>query len=158
MNNKIISTIEKYPGTILETLGVSEDVLSSILPLTSLIPVNEEVPYAKVYEMFINELKPLRDIPELLGFEERQVSAFAGDIIGTLQNFVSESMRVSRKSSDQFDIYEYAEEVNADYYCHKTGNIYHIQEYNRARKFGLPTPGIRVSYNGETIGYAQRLE
>ena len=52
------------------------------------------------------------------------------------------------------DIFEYAKEYDADYYEMQTGNIYHVQEYNRAKRLGLPTPvdGIRVSRDGETIG------
>jgi len=158
MNNKISMTIEKYPATILETLGVSEEVISSLLPLTGLIPMEEDSAYAKVYNAYINELKRLDEIPGLLDLDVRQVSAFAGDIIGTLSGMLTESMKASRKTGSEFDIYEYADECNADYFHIQTGYIYHIQEYNRARKFGLPTPGIRVSQDGVTIGYAERLE
>ena len=41
---------------------------------------------------------------------------------------------------------------NADYYDMNRDRIYHIQEYNRAKSFGLPTEGIRVSEGGRTIG------
>ena len=53
------------------------------------------------------------------------------------------------------DIFKYAKEYNADYYEMSTGNTYHVQEYNRAKKFGLPlpVPGIRVSRDGVDIGY-----
>lgn len=56
------------------------------------------------------------------------------------------------------DIYEYARNINynADYYEQSTGYIYHIQEYGRALMFEFPTPGIRVSENGVTIGYARK--
>lgn len=55
------------------------------------------------------------------------------------------------------DIYQQADAMDADYYDMETGNIFLIQEYNRARRFGLPTPGIRViSPDGEFIGYARR--
>lgn len=66
----------------------------------------------------------------------------------------------STKKSDGFDIYKYAEKYNADYYDPCTGYIYLVQEYNRALKFGLPTPasGIRVMYNGEVIGVARKLD
>ena len=54
------------------------------------------------------------------------------------------------------DIYKYASKFDADYYDPHTGYIYHVQEYNRAIRFGLPTIGIRVSENGVTIGYARK--
>lgn len=54
------------------------------------------------------------------------------------------------------DIYEQAEKMDADYYDFHTGYIYGIQEYNRAKKFGLPTPGIKVYDNGVCIGIARR--
>ena len=56
------------------------------------------------------------------------------------------------------DIYSYAESIDygADYLDQHTGYIYHIQEYGRKLKlFGMNSEGIRVSYNGETIGYAR---
>lgn len=53
------------------------------------------------------------------------------------------------------NIYEQAEMMDADYYDFHTGNTYMIQEYNRAKKLGLPTKGIRVvGPDGNTIGYA----
>lgn len=57
------------------------------------------------------------------------------------------------------DIYAYAKSIdyNADYYDHHTGYIYKIQDYGRALKFGLPTPGIMVSdSNGNLIGVARK--
>ena len=71
------------------------------------------------------------------------------------------------------NIYEYAKSINygADYYEPRTGYIYHIQEYGEAIKSGKEVPGfvynngkikftteprIRVSHNGETIGYAEK--
>lgn len=57
------------------------------------------------------------------------------------------------------DIYEQAKQMNADYYDFNTGYTYLIQEYNRAIKLGLPTPGIRVMDSaGNIIGVAQRKE
>ena len=54
------------------------------------------------------------------------------------------------------DIYEYAKQFNADYQDHN-GNIYKVQEYNRAIKLGLPTPGIKVyDWTGNFLGYAQK--
>lgn len=58
------------------------------------------------------------------------------------------------------EIYSYAKSINygADYFDFHTGCTYHIQEYGNAIKNGLPTEGIRVSRDGETIGYAQKPE
>lgn len=56
------------------------------------------------------------------------------------------------------DIFEQARLFpNADYYDFHTGLIYHIQEYTKAKKMGLPTNGIRISSasDGETIGYVK---
>lgn len=53
------------------------------------------------------------------------------------------------------DIYEYAKTYNADYYDYNTGYIYKVQDYNRAIKLGLPTPGIKiVDSDGNALGYA----
>ena len=56
------------------------------------------------------------------------------------------------------DIYAYAESIDymADYYDWNTGYTYHITDYGRALKFGLPTNGIAVSENGKVIGYARK--
>ena len=57
------------------------------------------------------------------------------------------------------DIYQQAKEMNADYYDYSTGYTYLIQEYNRAVKLGLPTPGIRVKDQfGNIIGVAKQKE
>ena len=51
------------------------------------------------------------------------------------------------------DIFQYAKENNADYLDMNTFIIYHVQEYNKSKEFGLPTKGIRYSRDGKTIGY-----
>ena len=57
------------------------------------------------------------------------------------------------------DIFKRAEEFDADYYEMRTGYTYHIQEYNRAKRFGLPTIGIRVTdYEGNEVGYCREPE
>ena len=50
------------------------------------------------------------------------------------------------------DIFEFAKRNNCDYYDFHTGYTYHVQEYNRAKKFGLPTSGIRVTLDNRNIG------
>lgn len=57
------------------------------------------------------------------------------------------------------DIYAYAESIGyaADYMDPHTGYIYHIQDYGRALRFGLPTPGIVVSdSDGTILGVARK--
>lgn len=57
------------------------------------------------------------------------------------------------------DIYEYAKMFDADYYDHKTGNIYKIQNYNKAVRLGLPTKGIEVyDCYGNFLGIAKKKE
>jgi hypothetical protein len=69
---------------------------------------------------------------------------------------------VTPKSSHKSgtDIYEIAKDPlyqNADYYDNHTGYIYQTAAYNRAKRFGLPTPGISVidGTTGELLGYAK---
>ena len=48
---------------------------------------------------------------------------------------------------------------NADYYDIWTGNTYHIAEYTRAKRFGLPNLGIRVTDQfGNELGYVRERE
>lgn len=64
------------------------------------------------------------------------------------------------------EIYSYAKSIDymADYYDMWTGYTYGIQEYGRAKKFGLPTPaelqfgtdGIIVYEDGRPIGVATK--
>lgn len=57
------------------------------------------------------------------------------------------------------DIYKQAQEMDADYYDMNTGYTYHIQEYNRMKKFFNIDGKIRVSDStGKTIGYARKAE
>ena len=57
------------------------------------------------------------------------------------------------------DIFEQAKKMDADYYDIHTGYTYLIQEYNRAKRFGLPTLGIRVlGPDGKIIGMVTEKE
>ena len=58
------------------------------------------------------------------------------------------------------DIFEQAAACpNADYYDMWTGNTYHIAEYTRAKRFGLPNLGIRVTDQfGNELGYVRERE
>lgn len=51
------------------------------------------------------------------------------------------------------DIYEYSRMFGQDYYDKNTNMMYHIEEYNEQIKNGIQPKGIRVSVNGETVGY-----
>lgn len=54
------------------------------------------------------------------------------------------------------DIFEIAKQYGeADYYDMHTGYTYMTAEYNRAKRFGLPTLGIRVFENGVHIGWVR---
>ena len=94
--------------------------------------------------------------------------AWFHDIIGTAKVIGETIYRKRNKArgmitnastnNSGFDIYKYAEEnPYADYMDMHTGYIYHIADYMRAKRFGLPTPGIAVSENGKIIGYAQKM-
>lgn len=52
------------------------------------------------------------------------------------------------------DIFKQAAKMDADYYDFSTGHIYLIQEYNKAKRLGLPTEGIKVvdSLTKQVIG------
>ena len=51
------------------------------------------------------------------------------------------------------NIFEQAKEFDADYLDANTGYIYRIQDYNRAKKLGLPAIGISVyDLDGNFIG------
>jgi hypothetical protein len=51
------------------------------------------------------------------------------------------------------DIFKQAEEANADYLDTQAGLIFKIQDYNRAKKLGLPTAGIEVcDLEGNYVG------
>lgn len=52
------------------------------------------------------------------------------------------------------DIFKQAEKMDADYYDFSTGYIFLIQEYNKAKRLGLPTEGIKVvdSLTKQVIG------
>ena len=44
-------------------------------------------------------------------------------------------------------------ELDVDYMDMNNGYIYHIQEYNKARKLNLMTLGIRVTVDRQLVGY-----
>lgn len=57
------------------------------------------------------------------------------------------------------DIYQIAKDPmyqNADYYDMSSGIIYHTADYNRAIRFGLPTPGIMCTLPDGSKGIARQ--
>ena len=167
--DKIVRTIERYPGTVMDTLRIYDSIaIVNLCKEGNLVPDNTTTSdYGKFYDEYINNGSRLEDIPEITGIPESTVSAWASDFIGTLFIHLENNSETEPDSENEQDstksyfyegtspIYKRASEMDADYYEMSTGRIYHIQEYNRAKKFGLPSQGIRVSVDGHTIGYAQ---
>ena len=151
--------IEIHPGRITKTLNIEHDVLMKLIP-EYLLPNEDNIGYTKFYKSFVEENNPLSEVPKLTGLSESTCSAWASDFVWSIAVVVDKYHRReeerNKKSNSGFDIYEYAKTCNADYYDICTGYIYHIMEYNNAIRLGLPTYGIRVSYDGKTIGYAQK--
>lgn len=57
------------------------------------------------------------------------------------------------------DIYEWAQNNDADYYDSSTQRIYKVMDYNFANRNGLPSPGIAVyDYLGKFLGYAEKKD
>ena len=57
------------------------------------------------------------------------------------------------------DIFKYAEEYDADYHDVIRGRIYKVQNYNLAKKRGLPARMEVVDdMTGELIGYVEEKE
>ncbi len=165
--NKLLRAVDKFPGTLKESLGVSDDMLVKLLNNSPFKPIDNSTDsqYNKFYNLYVVENKPLKEVCE----EVRYASAFASDIIGTLKSIlendektttVEPSSTSKEKKKSGFDIYEYAKTYDADYLDNHTGFIYLVQEYNRAIKFGLPTSGIRVldSSTNTIIGIAKKEE
>lgn len=140
---------------------------------------------------YIYDNIPLEDCISKYGISKLAASAWASDVIGTVDVELGKLLeclndQVEDNTSDDeenlltkipeereeknneedrnmssnkgFDIYKYADEFDADYYEMGTGRIYHVQDYNRARKYGLPTNGIAVTENGVLIGYCEKAD
>lgn len=56
----------------------------------------------------------------------------------------------------EMDVYKLAAHIDADYIDPVTGRVYLIQQYNYARRNGIPMPGIQIidSTTSSFIGYA----
>ena len=44
-------------------------------------------------------------------------------------------------------------ELDVDYYDMERGYLFHIQDYNYQNKNGLPNKGIKVTVDGDLVGY-----
>lgn len=152
--------IEEYPGTILEATGLSHEIITKAIKDKSLSKNdNDSDEYIKFYDAYVVCGIPLKDIPEEIGIDERSCSAWASDIVPTIKDrYGMYAVETVSTNGMGMDIYTYAEKMDADYYDFHTGYTYLVRQYNRARMFGLPTPGIAVAYNGEIIGYARKLD
>ena len=166
------TTIEQYAGTIMESVPEATDVIVEKVLKQLVYNVKEtSETFRQFCLMYLDEKTPLKDIPGKMGISKLMASAWAADIIGTVQNMTvgynrkpemdkKEVLIDERPSKCQvhpkingMDIFEYAKQFNADYMDMYTGIIYHIQDYNHAKRMGIPNLGIRVSQDGNTLGY-----
>lgn len=165
--SKLLRAVDEFPGTLKESLGVSDDMLVKLLNNSPFKPkdISTNSQYNKFYNLYVVENRPLKEVYEEVKF----ASAFASDIIGTLKSILEKNEKTTpvgqlntskEKKKTEFDIYEYAKEYDADYLDNHTGYIYLVQEYNRAIKLGLPAIGIRVldSTTNTIIGIAKKEE
>lgn len=44
-----------------------------------------------------------------------------------------------------FDIFEYAETHKEDYYDEEDQKLYHVKEFRRLRRMGIPVHGIKIT-------------
>lgn len=163
-------TIVNYPGTIYSSIemdGLDKETLLQIADKYINDSKNSD-DFNKFIKAFIIDGLPLSKVLLATGLKESTCSAWASDLIPAIANdfkkFKLEHARNQKQevnsssNNSGFDIYKYTEEFDADYYDMHTGYIYLVQEYNRARKFGLPVHGIRIIDNGQVIGYARKLD
>ena len=161
--------IDKHPGTILETTGFStQEELNNFIETHCserlFIYDNTSESYKKILQEYVFNGTRLDEIPQKCHISTITTSALASDICGTI---IGEKERVygkptkveePRPKKSGFDIYEYAEQMPyADYMDMHTGLIYHIPEYIAAKNSGDVSARIRVTDNGVTIGYAEKL-
>ena len=166
MSEYLISTIEKFPGTVMEATGCKESWLDEWMKGDGknefLNPTFTHEDFLRFSNEYLINKTRLDEIPNKVGITSKAASAWAADIIGIIRNLIveevakksSELYAITKKNDGNFDIYEYAEKFDVDYYDMHTGRTYLVQEYNRAKRFGLPTVGIRVVEDGVVIGYA----
>ena len=110
------------------------------------------------FSVFLSVVLANKEIPE-------GHNGWVADIKTTVESVAKEMMKKSiqnskKNSGNGFDIYELAKDPlyqNADYYDMHTGNVYHTAAYNRAKRFGLPCPGIYVTLADGSRGICRPL-
>ena len=110
------------------------------------------------FSVFLSVVLANKEIPE-------GHNGWVADIKATVESVAKEMMKKSiqnskKNSGNGFDIYELAKDPlyqNADYYDMHTGNVYHTAAYNRAKRFGLPCPGIYVTLADGSRGICRPL-
>ena len=110
------------------------------------------------FSVFLSVVLANKEIPE-------GHNGWVADIKATVESVAKEMMKKSiqnskKNSGNGFDIYELANDPlyqNADYYDMHTGNVYHTAAYNRAKRFGLPCPGIYVTLADGSRGICKPL-
>lgn len=161
---KLLSTIEKFPRTIVEYSGVTHEIVIEIYEKnckpTTYDPCDD---YNKFIQSYVYDGTRLVDVPTNTGLPVRTVSSWASDLFPDMMKHLeefkaSQNTKMEQKSKEvnqaTLDLYKLASEMNADYYDMKTGRTYLIQDYNRTKSFGLPTPGIYVrEWDGTISGY-----
>ena len=87
--SKILRALDEFPGTLKESLGVSDDMLVKLLNNSPFKPkdINTNSQYNKFYNLYVVENKPLKEVCEEVKF----ASAFASDIIGTLKSILEKN-------------------------------------------------------------------
>ena len=166
------TTLEQHEGTIMESVPEATNAIveKCLKQLVYNVKETSEV-FRNFCLLYLGEKMPLKDIPGKMGISKLMASAWAADIIGTVKNMTVGYKRKPELDKKEvlldehpskcnvhpkingMDIFDYAKQFNADYMDMYTGTIYHIQDYNNAKRMGMPNLGIRVSQDGNTLGY-----
>ena len=166
--------IEKFPGRLHIELGITHSELLELSKRREFDSMRED----PVFISYVNEGMGLMDIPEHINMDSSKVSGFGGDIMGTFKGVIERMEKKKREErfnhlcknheetsehrivdTNGFDVYAQAASMNADYMDMNSGRVYLIQDYNRAKSFGLPTPGIFVrEWDGTIIGVAGQVD
>ena len=110
------------------------------------------------FSVFLSVVLANKEIPE---GHNGWVADIKGTVETTAKKMMKKSIQNSKKNSGNgLDIYELAKDPiyqNADYYDMHSGNVYHTAQYNRAKRFGLPVPGIYVTLADGSRGICRPL-
>ena len=166
----MLSFVEKHPGTILEATGFNtQEEFNTFIntycrssKFMYWVGVNDD--FEKFRDEYVFNGTRLEDVTEKIDVCLVFVSSWASDICGTIisaKEKVQDTSTIDESPKPKksgFDIYEYAEKMPyADYMDMHTGLIYHIPEYIAVKNNGDESARIRVTDNGVTIGYAEKL-